>query len=98
MRMSPEKIIIIICLFAGFYWIRSRSRQVNLESRMLKSILGVFVLLPASLLGEKFLFEKFHFGAWQDLVIKVAILIATFLIIGFGFLSSSSGSNSSRPS
>ena len=94
MRMSPEKIIILICLFAGFYWIRARSRQVDLESRILKSILGVFVVLPASLLGERFFFEKFHFGTWQDLVIKVAVLIVTFLIIGFGFLKP----NSSQPS
>ena len=82
----PEKIVLLICLFGGFFWLRKRSRSVNLESQMTKALLGVFVLLPASLIGEKYVFEMFHFGTYTDILIKAAAILATFLAIGFGFL------------
>lgn len=89
-----EKIILLVCLFAGFFWIRNRSRQIDLESRMLKSILGVFIILPGALLCEKLLFEKIHFGAWQDIAIKVVVIAITFLVVGLVFLKPNSAEES----
>jgi len=82
----PEKIFMLICLFGGFYWLRKRSRSVDLESQMTKAILGVFVLLPASLIGEKYLFELIHLGTYTGILVKAVAILATFLAIGFGFL------------
>lgn len=84
--IMPEKIVLLICLFGGFFWLRKRSRSVDLESQMTKALLGVFVLLPASLIGEKYVFEMFHFGTYTDILIKAVAILATFLLIGFGFL------------
>jgi hypothetical protein len=81
-----EKIVLLICLFGGFYWLRARTRSVDLENQMLKAVLGVFVLLPAILVGEKYLFEMFHFGIYTDILLKAALILATFPAIGFGFL------------
>jgi hypothetical protein len=81
-----DKIVTLICLFGGFYWLRARARSINLENRIGPVVLGVFVLLPAALFGEKWLFDHYHFGAYTDLLIKAAILVATFPVIGFVFL------------
>ncbi len=81
-----EKIITLICLFAGFFWLRQRARSVDLEHQMGKSLVGVFVLLPAILIGEKYLFEHFHFGAYTDLLLRVLLVSATFPTIGFAFI------------
>lgn len=92
-----EKIVLVICLLGGFLWIRNRSRSIDLENQMMRSILGVFIFLPGALIGEKYLFELFHFGLYTDILIKVVAILVTFLIVGFGFLRSetapSSGSN-----
>jgi hypothetical protein len=86
--ISPEKIVLILCLLAGFLWIRQRSRSIDLESQKGRALFGVFALLPLALLLEKHLFEMFHFGMILNILLKCAILIATFLIVGFGFLRS----------
>jgi hypothetical protein len=83
-----EKIILAVCLFVGFLWLRNRSKSIDLENQMMRSILGVFVLLPAALIGEKYLFTLFHLGLFTDILIKSVAILATFLIIGFGFLRS----------
>jgi hypothetical protein len=84
--ISAEKIAMILCLLGGFLWIRQRSRSIDLEGQKGRALFGVFALLPLALLGEKSLFEIFHFGAPINILLKAIILIATFLIVGFGFL------------
>ncbi|MDB5049233.1 MAG: hypothetical protein JWO30_2304 [Fibrobacteres bacterium] len=81
-----DKIVTLICLFAGFFWLRERARSIRLENQIGKSVIGVFVLLPAILLGEKYLFDNFHFGTFTDLFLKAVLLLATFPIVGFTFL------------
>jgi hypothetical protein len=81
-----DKIVTLICLFGGFYWLRARARSINLENRIGPVVLGIFVLLPAVLFGEKYLFDNYHFGAYTDLLVKAALLVATFPIIGLIFL------------
>ncbi len=85
-----ERIVLVICLLGGFLWIRNRSRAIDLENQMMRSILGVFVFLPGALIAEKYLFEMLHFGLYTDILIKVAAIFVTFLIVGFGFLRSES--------
>jgi hypothetical protein len=84
--ISPDKIVLGLCLLGGFLWIRKRSRSIDLENQKGRSLLGVFGILPAALLGEKYLFEWLHFDLYTNTAIKAATLIATFLIVGFGFL------------
>lgn len=86
--LSPEKIVLGLCLLVGFLWLRARSRSVNLESQMLRALLGTFVFLPGALIGEKYLFEMFRLGGYMDILLKAAVVIATFLVVGFGFLKS----------
>lgn len=81
-----DKIVTLICLFGGFFWLRARARSINLENRIGKVIAGVFILLPIILFGEKYLFDHFHFGPYTDLLLKVGLLAATFPVIGFAFL------------
>jgi hypothetical protein len=81
-----DKIVMILCLFTGFLWLRKRARASNPEKAMGKTILGVFVILPAILIGMNHLFERWHFGPYTDLLIKVVLLIVTFAAIGFVFL------------
>ncbi len=87
MQMA-EKIILLIFLFAGFFWLRRRARSIDLENRMTKAIFGVFILLPGMLIGEKFLLEQLQLGRYTDLLIKALAIAVTFPIIGFGFLKS----------
>jgi hypothetical protein len=83
-----EKFITLVCLLAGFLWLRRRSRSVDLENQMLRALLGVFVVLPAALVGEKYLFEQFHFGTYTDILVRVLAILVTFPAIGYGFLKS----------
>ncbi|MDB5104793.1 MAG: hypothetical protein JWP91_2482 [Fibrobacteres bacterium] len=81
-----EKLITLICLFTGFFWLRKRARSADLEHQMGRSLIGVFVVLPGILIGEKYLFEHFHFGAYTDILFRALIVSATFPAIGFGFI------------
>ncbi|MEO6097388.1 MAG: hypothetical protein ABIW76_17725 [Fibrobacteria bacterium] len=76
----------VLCLFSGFVWLRQRARQADLESQISRSLIGVFVLLPAILVGEQYLLERIHFGAYTDLLLKVLVAGAAFPIIGYGFI------------
>lgn len=49
-------------------------------------LLGVFVLLPAILIGEDYLFSQVHFGAYTDLLLKVLAAGAAFPFIGYAFI------------
>jgi len=82
----PEKIAIAVCLFTGFLWVRHRSRTAGHEGRAGRTIIGVFGLLPALIIGELYLFDQYRIGPWIDPVIKVAMLAATFAAVGFGFI------------
>jgi hypothetical protein len=84
-----EKVLMVVCLLAGFIWIRTRARKIKVEHQKNRVILGVFVLLPALILGEKYLVEYFRFNAWTDALLKSFLILATFAAIGYGFLKSS---------
>ena len=81
-----DKIVVIVCVFGGFLWLRSRARSLNLEHRMTKVVVGVFLLLPALLLAENHLFQRLPFEPLVNTLLKAPILIATFAAIGYGFL------------
>lgn len=83
---SLEKTVLILMLFSGFLWLRRRARALSLEGQIQRATLGVFVLLPALLIGEKFLFEQLPFGFWTNLLVKIAGVAATFPLIGYVFL------------
>ncbi len=78
-----DKIVTLLCLLAGFLWIRERARAVSLENQIGRAVIGVFVILPAVLFGEKYFFDNFHFGAYTDLLIKAVLLLLPFPLIGF---------------
>ena len=84
-----EKVVMALVLFGGFFWLRSRARGMNLESQRGKAVFGVFGVLTALIIGEKTLFEHWHFGAYTDLLLKAALAAATFAIVGFFFLNPS---------
>ena len=86
-----EKIVMLVCLFGGFWWIRERARILNLENRMGRTMIGVFVVLPALLVGEKYIFDNWHFGAYTDLLFKAGGALATFAAVGFLFLRQGKG-------
>lgn len=88
-----DKILTLLCLFGGFYWLRARARAVNLENRIGNAVIGVFVLLPAILFGEKYLFDTFHFGPYTDLLFKAVLLAAPFPVIGLVFLKPETGAD-----
>jgi hypothetical protein len=81
--LIADKIVTLLCLLAGFLWLRERARFIKLENQMGKAMLGVFVLLPAVLFGEKYLFDTYHFGAYTDLALKAVLLLLPFPLIGF---------------
>jgi hypothetical protein len=83
---TPERVVLIVCLIGGFLWLRGRSRRMNLESRQVTVVVGIFLVLPALLLAEKALFEKLPWGPWVNAPIMGISLIATFAGVGFGFL------------
>jgi hypothetical protein len=81
-----DKIVMVICLFAGFFWLRERARGLNLESQRGRAIFGVFGVLTGLLIGEKYVFERWHFGPYTDLLLKAGFALATFAAVGFFFL------------
>lgn len=83
---EAEKIIMAICAFSGFLWLRHRARRADLENQMGRSVIGVFVILPAVLIGEDYAFAHIHFGAYTDLLLKVLVAGAAFPLIGHAFI------------
>jgi hypothetical protein len=81
-----EKIIMCLCLFSGFFWLRQRARLADLDAQMGPAVVGVFVLLPAILIGEDYVFHRWHFGAYTDLLLKVLVAAAAFPAIGYAFI------------
>jgi hypothetical protein len=81
-----EKIVMALILFGGYFWLRERARGMNLESQRGKVIFGVFGVLTAMLIGEKALFDHWHFGTYTDLFLKVALAAASFAVVGLFFL------------
>lgn len=81
-----EKVVMALILFGGYYWLRHRARGMNLESQRGKVIFGVFGVLTAMLIGEKALFEHWHFGPYTDLLLKVALAAVSFAVVGLFFL------------
>ena len=75
-----------LILFGGFFWLRARARGMNLESQRGKVVFGVFVVLAALLVGEKSLFEHWHFGTYTDLLLKAVLAFASFAVVGLFFL------------
>jgi hypothetical protein len=78
-----DKIVTILCLLGGFLWLRERARSISLDDQMGRAVIGVFVILPAVLFGEKYLFENYHFGIYADLLIKAVLMLIPFPLIGF---------------
>jgi hypothetical protein len=81
-----DRAVLIVCLFGGFLWLRNRARRFDLGKRQNIVVFGIFLLLPAVLVGEKQLFDLLHFGKYTNLLIIAASLTATFAAIGYGFL------------
>lgn len=81
-----DKIVMAVCLFAGFFWLRERARGLNLENARGKAVFGVFGVLTGLLIGEKYIFERWHFGAYTDLLLKAGFALATFAAVGLLFL------------
>ncbi len=75
-----------LILFGGFFWLRARARGMNLENQRGKVVFGVFVVLTALLVGEKNLFEHWHFGTYTELLLKAALAFASFAVVGLFFL------------
>lgn len=67
-------------------WLRKRSRSLNLGDRMGRSLAGVFLLLPALLFGEKWLFDRYHLTPWTDILVKGLVTAANFPLVGYLFL------------
>lgn len=82
----PEKIVMALILFGGYFWLRERARGMNLESQRGKVVIGVFGVLTALLFGEKALFEHWHFGTYTDLLLKGGSAAVTFIAVGLLFL------------
>ena len=81
-----EKILMALILFGGFFWLRARARGMNLETQRGRVVFGVFGVLTALLVGEKALFEHWHFGTYTDLLLKAGLALASFAIVGIFFL------------
>ena len=84
--VEAEKVLIAALLFAGFLWIRSRSRKLGEAGKPSRALIGVYILLPALLIGEKLLFDQWPLRPWAGLLLKALVLPATFLAIGLVFL------------
>lgn len=83
---TAEKVVIILCVFGGFLWLRARARSVNPERQKGMVLVGIFMVLPALLVGESHLFERLPYGPWTNLLLKASLLASTFAAVGFGFL------------
>ena len=84
--VPAEKIVMALILFAGFFWLRARARGMSLESQRGRVIFGIFGVLTALLIGEKAVFDHWHFGAYTDLFLKVLLAAASFAVVGLLFL------------
>ena len=74
------------CLFAGFLWLRGRARSLDLTHQRGKTVFGVFGVLTALLIGEKYVFDTWQFGPYTSLLLRLGLAIATFAAVGFLFL------------
>jgi hypothetical protein len=92
-----DKIVTLLCLLGGFLWLRERARSISLDNQMGRAVIGVFVILPAVLFGEKYLFEHYHFGIYTDLLIKAFLLLIPFPLIGFLLLKKGSSEPETAP-
>jgi hypothetical protein len=83
---TADNVVMIVCLFGGFLWLRTRARAVHAEKRQVSTLVGLFLVLPALLILESRLFGKLPYGSVTNLLLKAAALVATFAAVGFGFL------------
>jgi hypothetical protein len=83
---TADKVVMIVCIFGGFLWLRTRARTVHAERRQGPVMLGIFLVLPALLILESRLFAKLSYGPATNVLIKAAVLVSTFAAVGFGFL------------
>lgn len=83
---TTEKILMVVCLFGGFMWIRTRTRSMDLSKRRGRTVVGIFGVLPALLIGEKYLFESLEFGGYTGMLFRAALAAATFAAVGYLFL------------
>ena len=87
MAMSTvDKVVMILCIFGGFLWLRARARAVHAERRQGMALVGLFMVLPALLIAESRVFERLSYGPATNALLKAAILVATFAAVGYGFL------------
>lgn len=92
MAMSTaDKVVMILCIFGGFLWLRIRARAVHAERSQGPVVLGIFLVLPVLLILESRLFAKLPYGPATNALIKAAVLLSTFAAVGFGFLRPSPG-------
>lgn len=83
---TADKVIVILCVFGGFLWLRARARKAHPERHQVLVLVGVFLVLPALIVGESKLFQHLPYGPATNLLLKASILLCTFAVIGFGFL------------
>ena len=81
-----EKLPLAVILIGSLYWLRARARGMNLEGRQGRAIFGVFIILPALLIGEEKFFEHWHFGTYTDLLLKAVLAFAVVVFVGLFFL------------
>jgi hypothetical protein len=87
MAMSTaDKVVMILCIFGGFLWLRARARAVHAERRQGPVVVGIFLVLPVLLILESRLFAKLPYGPATNVLVKAAVLLSTFAAVGFGFL------------
>lgn len=79
---TTERILLAMCVFAGFLWIRGRARSMDLSRRQGTVVLGVFVLLPAWLVGGKWLVETLGIGGYTGMLLKALLIAAGFAAVG----------------
>jgi hypothetical protein len=84
--LPAEKALMALVLFGGYLWLRSRARGMNLETQRGKVVVGVFGILTALLIGEKAIFDHWHFGLYTDLLLRVVLAVASFAVVGLFFL------------
>lgn len=83
---TTEKIILAACIFAGFLWLRGRARALDLSRSKGRTVFGIFGVLAGLLLGIKYAFDNWHFGAYADVAIQAAAIAASFALVGYVFL------------
>lgn len=83
---TADKVVVILCVFGGFLWLRARARKAHPERHQVLVLVGIFMVLPALLVGESRLFQHLPYGPATNLLLKASILLCTFAVIGFCFL------------